>query len=88
MPQQRPIKIQIPGHATVKSVCQNENGQSGHEQPFTFIAYSDTMKARMLESILHNAIRGKSIFISFCDEQRDGEWHEPLSPDAFQLKLK
>lgn len=52
------------------------------KNPLTFHAYSDTMKARILETIFLSN-HSREIFISVTDEpHRDGEWYESLSPDA------
>ena len=68
------IKVQIIGGVSTKSAI--ESGFYEIQHPLTFHAYSDTMKARILESYLKNPDK---IVLSFTDESpRDGEWHEPL----------
>jgi hypothetical protein len=78
------IKVQIVGGGSVKSLieagpesCNPEFAKNNH---LTFHAYSDTMKARILEQMIKSPAR---IGISFTDEPyRTGEWHEPLIVDA------
>lgn len=68
------IKVQIIGGVSTKSAI--ESGIDSIHYPLTFHAYSDTMKARILESYLKNP---EKIVLSLTDEiARDGEWHEPL----------
>ena len=68
------IKVQIIGGVSTKSAI--ESGFDAIQHPLTFHAYSDTMKARILESYLKSP---EKIVLSFTDEiARDGEWHEPL----------
>ena len=72
------IKVQIVGGGSVKSIV--EAGPEAMYNPLTFHAYSDRMKARILEQMIKSPAR---IGISFTDEpSRDGEWHEPLINDA------
>jgi hypothetical protein len=74
------IKVQLIGHATVKSLI--ESGVASTDDPLTFHAYSDQMKARILDSFLNPLNRGK-IALSFTDDlKKDGEWHEKLSDEA------
>lgn len=75
------IKVQIQGGASVKSVL-SEHGNVQVEQlpPLTFIAYSNEMKARVLENFLKSPAKiGLSIFDGVV---KDGEWHEDFAPDA------
>lgn len=68
------IKVQIVGGVSTKSAI--ESGFDATQHPLTFHAYSDTMKARILESYLKNPDK---IVLSLTDEiARDGEWHEPI----------
>jgi hypothetical protein len=68
------IKVQIIGGVSTKSLI--ESGFDAAQHPLTFHAYSDAMKARVLESYIKNPDK---IVLSFTDEiARDGEWHEPL----------
>lgn len=68
------IKVQIVGGVSVKSAV--ESGIEATAQPLTFHAFSDNMKARILEQFLKSPAK---IGISFTDETpRTGEWHEPL----------
>jgi len=68
------IKVQIIGAVSIKSAI--ESGIDVTQYPLTFHAYSNTMKARVLELYLKNPER---IVLSFTNEiARDGEWHEPL----------
>jgi hypothetical protein len=73
------IKVQIINGASVKSAV--ESGfDNAIEHPLTFHAFSDAMKARILENFIKSPAK---IGISFCDEPfRVGEWHEPLITDA------
>jgi hypothetical protein len=73
------IKVQFINGASVRSVI--EYGfDVATEQPLTFHAYSDQMKARVLETMIKST--GK-VGISFTDESpRTGEWHEPLVENA------
>jgi len=69
------IKVQIIGGVSTKKSA-IESGFDAIQHPLTFHAYSDTMKARILEVYLKNP---DSIVLSLTDESpRDGEWHEPL----------
>ena len=68
------IKVQIIGGLSTKSAI--ESGFDNIQHPLTFHAYSDTMKARVLEAYLKNPDK---IVLSFTDETPcAGEWHEPL----------
>lgn len=68
------IKVQIIESVSVASAI--NSGMDMVHHPLTFHAFTDTMKARILESIIKNP--GK-IVVSFTDETpRTGEWHEPL----------
>lgn len=70
------IKVQLIRKVTVKSII--SSGPEKIHHPLTFHAYSDTMKARIFESLIKPENNGK-IAISFTDEKpRNGEWHEPL----------
>ena len=72
------IKVQIVGGVSVKSAVQS--GFDAISQPLTFHAFSDTMKARILEQFLKSPAK---IGLSFTDETpRTGEWHEPLIESA------
>ena len=76
------IKVQIINGASVKSVV--ESGLDSIEDPLTFHAFSDTMKARILENFIKSPAK---IGISFTDEiPRIGEWHEPLIKDSIFSK--
>lgn len=70
------IKVQLIGKVTVKSITSSRPEKI--HLPLTFHAYTDTMKARIFESLINPKNNGK-IAISFTDEKpRNGEWHEPL----------
>jgi hypothetical protein len=78
------LKVQLLGAVTTKSILNSPD--LNLEDPLTFHAYSDTMKARILESLLKPETAGK-IAVSITDEPaRDGEWHEPLVDDSLLLK--
>ena len=81
------IKVQIYGGSSTRSICESNladilkdktNEQIANwmqENPLTFIAYSDSMKARIMENFLKSPLKiGLSIFDG---EMRGGEWHEP-----------
>jgi hypothetical protein len=73
------IKVQIVGGGSVKSIIES-CPEFANNNPLTFHAYSDTMKARILEQMIKSPAR---IGISFTDEPyKNGEWHEPLIGDA------
>ena len=73
------IKVQIVNSASVKSALEADTIEKTRE-PLTFHAYSDAMKARMLEQFLKSPAK---IGISICDDApRNGEWHEPLIESA------
>lgn len=77
------IKVQIIGGVSTRSVIENRQAievEFRNQNPLTFHAYSDEMKARILEQMLKSPAK---IGISFTDEEpRTGEWHEPLIVDA------
>jgi hypothetical protein len=84
------LKVQILNRFTTKSILNSviccDSLVLNLEDPLTFHAYSDTMKARILESLLKPENAGK-IAVSITDEPaRDGEWHEPLVNDSLLLK--
>lgn len=69
------IKVQILDYvsssATINSGIKKEN------EVVTFIAFSDTMKARILENFLKSPLKiGISIFDG---EAKTGEWHEEIN---------
>lgn len=69
------IKVQIVGGASVKSAIKS-GFDNAIQHPLTFHAFSDTMKARILEQFIKSRA---TIGISFTDEfPKTGEWHEPL----------
>jgi hypothetical protein len=71
------IKVQIIGGISTKSIV--KSGFDKIQHPLTFHAYSDAMKARVLESYLKNPDK---FVLSFTDETPcAGEWHEPLVQD-------
>lgn len=73
------IKVQIVNGASVSSVVGASN-LNETRNPLTFHAFSDTMKARILEQFIKSETK---IGISFTSEKpRTGEWHEPLVPDS------
>jgi hypothetical protein len=66
------IKVQLPGRVSAAALIENgldfPNGDI-----LTFHAYSDTMKARILEFIA----LGQSVVVKpTTEEPRDGEWFE------------
>ena len=70
------IKVQVIEGASVKSAI--ESGFDAMKNPLTFIAYSDQMKARVLENFLKSPAK---IGLSIYDGPRkDGEWHEEIVP--------
>lgn len=75
------IKVQIIGGVSTKSAI--ESGFDATQHPLTFHAYSDTMKARILESCLRSP--GKIVLSFTNDTPRDGEWHEPIVENAVTL---
>jgi hypothetical protein len=80
-PMKKTIKVQIIGGVSAKSVI---NSELGLNHPLTFHAYSDKMKARILESFITS--KGK-IALSFTTEElRDGEWHEPIDPNSISAE--
>jgi hypothetical protein len=75
---EKTIKVQVFGGVSTKSLI--ESGFEAANEPLTFHAYSDRMKARVLESFM---VSGGTIGLSFTDESpKDGEWHEELAPGA------
>jgi hypothetical protein len=71
------IKVQIIGAISTKSIV--NSGFDKIQHPLTFHAYSDTMKARVLESYLKYPDK---FVLSFTDETPcAGEWYEPLVQD-------
>ena len=104
------IKVQIIGGVTTKSAIMS-GAEIALNQPLTFHAYSDQMKARILESMITNrnsvienyrlarditasaeemkriSNNRVTIAVSFTDDEpRDGEWHEPLAPNALMMQ--
>lgn len=73
----RRIKVQIGAAMSAKSFI--TSGASS--DPLTFICYSEEMKARVLDLLLSDA----DVRVSFTDEKRDGEWHEPFVDGAKRL---
>lgn len=72
------IKVQIVGCMSVKSAI--ESGFDAVSQPLTFHAFSEEMKARVLERFLGSPAK---IGISYTNETpRTGEWHEPMVKGA------
>lgn len=72
------IKVQIVGGASVPSAIRS--GLDKMTEPLTFIAFSDTMKARILEKFLKSP---EKIGLSIYDgPPAIGEWHEPLIETA------
>ena len=77
------IKVQIIGGTSTRSLIENPQAMEEefrNENPLTFHAYSDEMKARVLEQFLKSPAK---IGVSFSDESpRNGEWYEPLIENA------
>jgi hypothetical protein len=74
------IKVQIYGGASVTSLLSGGISDDSLQNPLTFIAYSDAMKARVLENFLKSPAK---IDLSFFDgPAKDGEWHEPPIQNA------
>jgi hypothetical protein len=72
------IKVQIEGGASVQSIV--ASGVENIDKPQTFIAFSETMKARVLEQFLQSPLKiGLSIFNG---ESKTGEWHEDFAANA------
>ena len=66
------IKVQLPKTSVSVSAIL-ESGLPTENQRLTFLAYSDEMKARVLDLI----VSGKDILVSSYDgPPRDGEWFE------------
>lgn len=73
------IKVQIDQGASVTSIVECENF-TDVQLPLTFIAFSDVMKARVLESFLKSPAKiGLSIYDG---EIKTGEWHEAFAANA------
>ena len=77
------IKVQIEKDTVKASV---EHGFRKEGEYLTFIAYSDVMKARILESLLRD--KTANIFISETTVSKTGEWYEPLDKNAHHLTPK
>lgn len=86
------IKVQIVGGGSVGSLCNGQRletfegkteeqiNQWMQENPLTFVAFSDRMKAGVLEQFMKSPMKiGLSIFDG---EAKTGEWHEPLIESA------
>lgn len=80
------IKVQLYGSSSVPAAINatadfSEMGENWmQEKPLTFIAFSDTMKARILENFLKSPLKiGLSIFDG---EAKTGAWHEPAIKTA------
>jgi hypothetical protein len=79
------IKVQIIGGASASSIVNTNNFTDSYEMPLTFHAFSDLMKARIIENMIKSPCK---IGISFTDETpRIGEWHEPLIENAVFNRL-
>ena len=74
------IKVQIEKDSINASV---NHGFRKEGEFLTFIAYSDQMKARILESLVRD--KTANIYISETTERRNGEWYETLSKNAHHL---
>ena len=76
------IKVQIKNRLSTNAII--ASGISKEGDYLTFHAYSDQMKARILENLLNSR---SEIYVSICDEARkDGEWYEPLANNAKKLQ--
>jgi len=86
------IKVQLFGGSSTNSICNSNLAENlsnktneqisewMQENPLTFIAFSDTMKARILENFLKSPLK---IGISIYDgEPKTGEWHEKAIDNA------
>jgi hypothetical protein len=86
------ITVQIYGGSSTRSICESAlagtlkdktNEQIAdwlQKNPLTFIAYSDSMKARVLENFLKSPLK---IGLTIHDgEAKDGEWHELANINA------
>lgn len=86
------IKVQIYGGSSTRAICDSnladELRDKTNEQiadwlqknPLTFIAYSDAMKARILENFMKSPLK---IGLTIHDgEAKDGEWHELANINA------
>lgn len=72
------LKVQIPGVVTSASIIESGIPESDN-LVLTFMAFSDAMKARILERIA----KGDDIRVSLTNEPiRTGEWFEPLHSDS------
>jgi hypothetical protein len=78
MATRKTIKVQVVGGFSTNSLI--ESGFEATNEPLTFHAYTDVMKARVLESFM---VSPGKIGLSFTNETpRDGEWHEEMALDA------
>ena len=72
------LKVQrTDDHVTASAMI--NSGWRREGDALTFIAYSDEMKARVLEKIAAGAPYRVTVT---NDPARDGEWFEPLKPQA------
>lgn len=72
------IKVQIPHSITSASII--ASGSDKAHLPLTFIAYSDAMKARIMEKFITG---NQQIAISeHTGPKQDGEWHEAFAAGA------
>lgn len=71
------IKVQIDNVLSAKSLL--ASGIENAHKPVTFIAYSDAMKARVLQRFLEGRER---IGLCLCEGRKDGEWREDFAPNA------
>lgn len=74
------IKVQIYGQTSTNAQI-NSGIQSDFEKnPLTFIAFSDSMKAKVLEMFVKSSLK---IGLSFYHgSPKTGEWHEPSNTNA------
>jgi hypothetical protein len=77
------LKVQRTDDAVTTTAMIN-SGWRQEGDVLTFHAYSDTMKARVLEKIA----AGWPYRVTITDEKAvDGEWFEPLAPEAEAIRL-
>lgn len=75
------IKVQLFGKTSTNAQINSGIESDFEKNPLTFIAFSDTMKARVLENFLKSPLKiGISIYDD--DDPKTGEWHEKAIDSA------
>jgi len=74
------IKVQLPGRTSIQAIvnARYDGKDENYSGDLTFHAYSDEMKARVLEQIAKGL---QAVLTEVQDEPRDGEWLEPIALD-------